>query len=470
MIFYSTFYIIFGLVIGIATPLLDVTPVTERGWLIIHSIISILVVIAGFGASINLILWKEQVAPYTLYLAPALFIGSVLDGLHLLATPFMPEQLMFITKFSEQDLWFWLIGRFIFALGLCASVISFHRNRQPKGNSPVKNMAISLALLFMLSGLWYFLKGALPPLEEDSAPTLIKILSGLIPVVLMLFSIGYLNGHHNKEETDIYDAETILKEKKTFLYGLHFLVLSQLIFIPSLSTNDYYSLWGHILKLLAFWCFMMSLWTAVVTRSYRRIKSMLSLTVESLVEAIDSHEPSTSGHSKRVAEYAHLIGKAYGLKKESLERLWLAAILHDTGKIAIEKSILEKPGPLDEAEWVEVRKHPENGRKIIAPLKLEWCERAVLQHHERHDGKGYPQGLHGAESIDLFARIIAVADTFDAITSHRHYRKAKTPDQARQIIIDEGGKQFDPDCVAAFLQVYQEMLPKAEHKGEHWIT
>lgn len=458
MITYAVIYIVFSFVISKTTFLLELIPTTERGWLIIHSIITILTVIVGFGASINLFLWREQVAPYTQYLAPALLIGALLDALHLVSTPIMPEQLIFISKFAEQDLWFWLVGRTVFAVGLFASVLSFHRNPQPKSNSPVKNMTLSLVLLTIIGGLWFFVTGTLPPLEEDSAPTFLKVWAGIIPVILMVFSVGYLNGHRNTEETDIYNSISILKEKKTFLFGLHFLIFSQLIFIPSLSTNDYYSLIGHLLKLAAFWCFMMGLWTAVVTRSYQRIKSMLSLSVEALVEAIDSHEPSTSGHSKRVAEYATLIGKAYGLNDQCLERLWLAAILHDTGKIAIEKKILEKPGPLDEWEWVEIRKHPQNGQKIIAPLKLEWCERAILQHHERPDGKGYPQGLHGKKSIDIFSRIIAVADTFDAVVSHRHYRPAKTPEQARQIILEESGKQFDPDCVKAFERSYHDIL------------
>lgn len=97
-----------------------------------------------------------------------------------------------------------------------------------------------------------------------------------------------------------------------------------------------------------------------------------------------------------------------------------------------------------------MRKHPEQGMKIVKPLELPWCERAILQHHERPNGNGYPAGIAGVENIDLYARIIAVADTFDAVTSSRYYRNARTPDEAKRIIAEQSGIQFDPECVAAF--------------------
>jgi HD-GYP domain-containing protein (c-di-GMP phosphodiesterase class II) len=238
---------------------------------------------------------------------------------------------------------------------------------------------------------------------------------------------------------------------------------------PASSTDYCYAHNTYLLKLLGFWLFMTSLWTAIVARSYFRIKALLNPTASSLVAAIDAHESSTGGHSKRVAALARIIGKWYGMNPDDLERLWLAGSLHDMGKLSIPKEILKKRGPLNESEWTLIRRHPQNGVKIITPLKINWCEQAILQHHERPDGTGYPCGLCGAETIDLLARIIAVADTFDAITSHRYYRPAKSFAEARDIILGESGKQFDPECVDAFMKAFPELVRVSMDQAEAYV-
>ena len=441
-------------------------PFSREGWMIIHTLVTLFVAITSVGASINLIFWREQVAPYTFYLGPALLIGGVLDILHFLTIPIMPEQLVIFQLNPESNLWFWLIGRFIFAVGLLVSVIIFFIKPGQKRLNPYVYLGIIFFLTIIVVAGFLFLNKLLPPLNNNQFPTVTKYIAVLAPLVLMIFSAGYLHRHSFNNDLLLYDAKIIESEKSTFLIGLHLLIVSQLFFLPSCSTSDYYSLIGHLLKLVAFWFFMISLWTAIVTRSYSNAKAFLNLTVATLVEAIDSHESSTSGHSKRVAAFARIIGKWYGLDPDGLERLWLAGILHDTGKISIPKEILEKKGPLNESEWAMVRRHPEDGVKIIAPLKLNWCEQAILQHHERPDGAGYPCGLSGAETIDLFARLIAVADTLDAITSHRHYRPAKSFGEAREIILGESGKQFDPQCVNAFIKAFPELEQVSKDQAE----
>lgn len=429
--------------------------VSPNFWMIIHPTVTLFTAFAGFGAALNLLLWRERAAVYTVWLAPALLIGSIFDLLHLFTVPIVFDQLMIFENNPEINLWFWLIGRLVFTIGFAISV--FLIGYRPKTNLKMTSLRALLSLVIFSVSLITILFSAkvLPPLAKGSNPTTLKNLLVILPVLLNIVSATFLKTRSRKDVSSNNSSD--LHCYSWFLIGVHLLILSQLFLLLSVSTMDLYSLIGHFLKTGAFWLFLISLWSMVVTNSYRYMNRFVHISVESLVEAIDSHEPSTCGHSKRVAVYAKIIGKAYGLTSEHLENLWLAAILHDTGKISLSQSLLEKPGPLTESEWAEVKKHPECGVKIIKPLELDWCEKAIIQHHERPDGKGYPAGIAGIDSIDLFARIIAIADTFDAITSYRHYRDARTPSEAKEIITQCSGMQFDPQCVSAFLRVFDEI-------------
>lgn len=164
-----------------------------------------------------------------------------------------------------------------------------------------------------------------------------------------------------------------------------------------------------------------------------------------------SHE--TRDHTDRMAALARRLGEACGLRYDQLNDLELLSSLHDLGKIGIDSSILEKPGTLTDEEWKEVRKHPEIGYRIaLASPELAYIADGILCHHERWDGKGYPQGLWG-ESIPVSARIIALVDSFDAMTNDRVYKKAMSTADALQEIADHAGTQFDPDVVKAFLRI-----------------
>jgi putative nucleotidyltransferase with HDIG domain len=173
-----------------------------------------------------------------------------------------------------------------------------------------------------------------------------------------------------------------------------------------------------------------------------------------LVAALDDHDGLTRGHSERVRAYAQLIGTELGLNKHELDLLNWAALLHDIGKLEIPRAILNQTGKPTEEEWATIRKHPEFGAALVAPLAGwlgEWS-RAVLDHHERWDGAGYPHGTVGTE-ISLAGRIVAVADVFDVITSTRSYKPSSTMAAARSEIARCAGTQFDPDVVRAFLAV-----------------
>lgn len=170
------------------------------------------------------------------------------------------------------------------------------------------------------------------------------------------------------------------------------------------------------------------------------------------VKAIDSRDPYTKEHSENVTKYAYLIGQNIGFSENMMKNLALSALLHDIGKIGIQDSILKKPTILTRSEYEEIKRHPIIGWKMLKETKLLKREAEfVLYHHERFDGKGYPKGLKGNE-IPLLSRIISVADAFDAMTTERPYRKAKTLDEAKKELLEFKGSQFDPEIVDIFLK------------------
>jgi putative nucleotidyltransferase with HDIG domain len=179
-------------------------------------------------------------------------------------------------------------------------------------------------------------------------------------------------------------------------------------------------------------------------------------TVKVLAAAIDARDTYTHGHSGRVSRFSMLIGEAIGLPKTELEDLKIACLFHDVGKIKVPDSILHKPGKLDASEYDVIIHHVENGASILgkASSLLKYVP-AVRHHHERCDGKGYPDGLSG-ENIPLFASIIAVADSFDAMTSTRPYRKAFSVDVALQELLRVAGTQLRADLVTVFVKLIQQ--------------
>src|SRR3954447_14165080 len=169
-----------------------------------------------------------------------------------------------------------------------------------------------------------------------------------------------------------------------------------------------------------------------------------------LAETLDLRDSGTSSHSQTVGRLAALIAKALGFDDARVERIRLAGILHDIGKIGIPDWILHKPGKLDESEWAEVKKHPEMGARIAASAKLDDISEWILYHHERVDGSGYPARLPG-DKIPIEAKILAVADAYEAMTAERVYKRAMPAAAAERELHDQSGTQFDADVVAALL-------------------
>src|SRR4051812_24317474 len=169
-----------------------------------------------------------------------------------------------------------------------------------------------------------------------------------------------------------------------------------------------------------------------------------------LAETLDLRDSGTASHSQTVGRLSALIAKALGFDDARVERIRLAGMLHDIGKIGIPDWILHKPGKLDEAEWAEIRKHPEMGARIAASAKLDDISEWILCHHERVDGRGYPARLPAGE-IPIEARILAVADAYEAMTSDRVYKRAMPAEDAERELRDQSGAQFDALVVDALL-------------------
>lgn len=170
-----------------------------------------------------------------------------------------------------------------------------------------------------------------------------------------------------------------------------------------------------------------------------------------LANAVEAKDPVTQHHCERLVGLAVGLARLGGLDAETVEAIGYGAALHDIGKIATSETILLKPGRLTEAEWVEIRRHPEIGARIVAPLRLGSVVGPIIRaHHERWDGQGYPDRLRG-EAIPTGARIVGLVDAFDAMTHDRSYRAAGPVDAALDELRREAGRQFDPELTAVFL-------------------
>jgi putative nucleotidyltransferase with HDIG domain len=192
------------------------------------------------------------------------------------------------------------------------------------------------------------------------------------------------------------------------------------------------------------------LWTEKVEQMIS--KNTLADFTAALLVALEAKAGDTGSHARRVAEYSLEIGRQLGLSQPHLFALKFGALLHDVGKIRTPDAVLNKPGRLTPDEWTIMRQHPSDGAAMLRALRVPpevWG--VVAEHHENFDGSGYPNALAGTQ-ISIEARIFAVADTYDAITRDRCYRKGAASAVARHEIASWSGRQFDPDVVAAFLE------------------
>lgn len=213
----------------------------------------------------------------------------------------------------------------------------------------------------------------------------------------------------------------------------------------------------------------------IVRRSMGLVRESLEQTRQALIalaDTIDARDPSTYQHSQRVAEYAEMIARQMGLPYDEIELIVTSARLHDLGKIGMDNATLFKPGPLSDEEWRAFRRHPSIGESLVGYFPTFGAGRDIVRHHHEHfDGKGYPDGKKG-EEIPLGARILAVADAFDAMTSDRPYREAMSKETAISRLKAASGTQFDPQLVEAFLIALAEREEGRRHipyRAQPWL-
>ncbi|MGH7635461.1 MAG: HD domain-containing phosphohydrolase, partial [Gemmatimonadaceae bacterium] len=185
-------------------------------------------------------------------------------------------------------------------------------------------------------------------------------------------------------------------------------------------------------------------------------------TLEALARAIDAKDQTTHTHIKRVQLYSTELARAVGLSATQVQGVKTAALLHDIGKLAVPEHILSKPGPLTQEEFQKIRIHPQVGAEIIAAVPFPYpVAPLILSHHERWDGKGYPQGVAG-EAIPIGARILTICDYYDAVTTERPYHKALNDDSAIGLLRHEAGRALDPALVPVFIEMLPALLAAAE--------
>ena len=200
----------------------------------------------------------------------------------------------------------------------------------------------------------------------------------------------------------------------------------------------------------------------------RKYEDLFLASLQSLADALEVKDPYTAGHSTRVTEYALAIGQELGLPETLMEQLELGSRLHDIGKIGVREALLVKDGTLTDDEYAHIMEHPVIGWRLLEPLlrELPHALSVVRSHHERYDGRGLPDRLLGHE-IPLEARIVGLADSFDAMTSGRAYRSWKPVDVAMAELKRCAGTQFDPVCVAAFERVVEQKAVKLPDANSH---
>jgi HD-GYP domain-containing protein (c-di-GMP phosphodiesterase class II) len=205
--------------------------------------------------------------------------------------------------------------------------------------------------------------------------------------------------------------------------------------------------------------------TKALEESYERLKIANRQALFGLAEAIEAKDPYTKGHCGRVAAYSLVLAKEAGYPEDGLETLEFGAFLHDIGKIGIRDAVLLKPGPLDDSEWLHMREHPVKGHDIASKIEmLHPIMPAVRNHHERWDGTGYPDGMVG-DDIPLAARIVAIADAYDAMATDRPYKKALPLEECEAILRKTGGKMYDPQLCEVFVRHHLGALYRDDYEA-----
>jgi HD-GYP domain-containing protein (c-di-GMP phosphodiesterase class II) len=276
-------------------------------------------------------------------------------------------------------------------------------------------------------------------------------------VVSQVVSKGVSILSRNVQEDERYTGESLIISRTQSVMCVPLLAQSEVIgalYVDNRQSRDAFD--EHDLELLA----AIGNQAGVAIQRVGLLSELENLffsSIRSLVAAVDRKDGYTHGHSERVTAFALKLGKALSMSEHEAEVLQLAGLLHDLGKIGVPERVLNKPGELTDEEFDEMKLHPVHGAEIISNIQSPYMSEivpAVRYHHESWDGKGYPEGLKGAKT-PLSARVLALADAFDAMTSDRPYRKGFSTERAAEIVRDCSGTQFDPELAKVFLRLHE---------------
>ncbi len=282
---------------------------------------------------------------------------------------------------------------------------------------------------------------------ESAALTMVKRL--VLALFIGLVSVGLLAG-----STGVLVALRFTKPLQNILFGINVIAQGDFSYKFDMSGPEDIK---HLKRTLNSMINSIQFHTRELSQNAENIKKMLLGSVSSLVAAIDAKDPYTRGHSRRVQRISVVIGRQMKLSKESLDELEISALMHDVGKLGIKEDILSKPSILTPEERNVMELHPVLGGEIVCHIPMfRNMMPGILYHHERWNGTGYPDALIGM-AIPLYGRIVAVADTFDAMTSARPYQNVITHEEAKEKIVDKSGILYDPVVVQAFVDVFEEI-------------
>lgn len=350
---------------------------------------------------------------------------------------------------------------------IITSLAVFRKERNPE--RILFNLTAPPLAMWVAAHVYYAASG-LPPLEQIPANQVVPIGTLIFP--LLLFAVVYFIGSSGLVACAVAIARTTSPIR---VWREHFMWVSLNYFggasvaallVAYTRKFDWTALGVTVpLLLILYMTFRSSMArVADATCHLEELNALYLATVHTLAAAIDAKDQVTHGHIRRVQAYSEGLAAAVGIKDERLlKAIRTAAILHDTGKIAIPEAILNKPGPLEPAEFAVMKRHAAMGADIISSIKFPYpVEPIVRHHHENWDGTGYPDGLVGTE-IPVGARILAVVDCFDALTSDRPYRGRLSDQEALAIITSRRGNMYDPLIVDTFLKVYAVLVRTVDH-------
>lgn len=310
----------------------------------------------------------------------------------------------------------------------------------------------------------FYLTAGVPPLNELKPWQTVNI--GTLIVPLLIFAVVYFVLNSGLVACAVAlqkKASPLLIWRKHFLWlSLNFFGGASVAALLVVYTRRFdWTFFGVTMPLLLvlYMTFRASMArVADATKHLEELNALYLATVQTLAAAIDAKDQVTHGHIRRVQKYAVDLARSIGVRDDlQIKAIQAAAVLHDTGKIAVPEAILNKPGPLDKDEFAIMKQHAAVGADIISSINFPYpVEPIVRYHHENWDGTGYPSGLVGTE-IPIGARILAVVDCFDALTSDRPYRGRMSDAEALKIIVERRGRMYDPLVVDAFLVLYPEL-------------